>query len=188
MTVDTGSNGTQPGNIRLLTDLNYNGIGTGKTLTLSAANDIDIQTRIYDSNTGGAGDSLNLVFNGNGNVGLTTYAGASPQISTNGGNVTIQGNSYNGAAGTINTTGLENQPSGNVLITTNGDLIAGNINTSGGSANNQSGTAGGSISLTSTNGSVYMQGELNSEGGDGDGIGGFNAQSMPGGSGSCMNF
>ncbi|MDM8520368.1 DUF11 domain-containing protein, partial [Anaerolineales bacterium HSG6] len=58
VTVSTGGGGSQSGNITMTAQLDYNGIGLGKTLTLSAANNITINSNILDSVLGG--DSLNL--------------------------------------------------------------------------------------------------------------------------------
>lgn len=72
--VNTGSSGTQQGNITLSTNLDFNGTGNA-TLTLSAANDITINGTISDGTPGG--DSLNLILtadadsSGGGNIGIT---------------------------------------------------------------------------------------------------------------------
>lgn len=69
VTVSTGGSGSQPGDIRLLTALDYNGTGNG-TLTLDAAGGIFLNDRIFDSSTGG--DSLNLNLNAGGNIVLAS--------------------------------------------------------------------------------------------------------------------
>jgi filamentous hemagglutinin family protein len=62
VTVSTGTSGTQEGNItwNADADLNYNGIGTGNTLTLNAANKITYNGFIADSDF--TNDSLNVKF------------------------------------------------------------------------------------------------------------------------------
>ena len=88
--VDTGSNGTQQGDITLATDLDYNNIGLGGTLTLNAADDIFLDNRIYDSDLDSQ-DNLNISLNtagSSGDIRLDFYLGNEIQIETNGGNFT----------------------------------------------------------------------------------------------------
>lgn len=75
VTVSTGGSGSQNGDIRLLTALDYNGTGNG-TLTLDAAGGIFLSDKIFDSS--GGGDSLNLNLNAGGNIvlGSTVDLGA----------------------------------------------------------------------------------------------------------------
>ncbi|TAM21308.1 MAG: filamentous hemagglutinin N-terminal domain-containing protein, partial [Nevskiaceae bacterium] len=67
VTVSTGGSGSQAGDIRLLTALDYNGTGNG-TLTLDAAGGIFLNQQIFDSTAGG--DSLNLNLNAGGSINL----------------------------------------------------------------------------------------------------------------------
>lgn len=67
VTVSTGNSGSQTGDIRLLTALDYNGTGNG-TLTLDAAGGIFLNQQIFDSTAGG--DSLNLNLNAGGSISL----------------------------------------------------------------------------------------------------------------------
>jgi filamentous hemagglutinin family protein len=68
VTVTTTASGTmsESGNINVLTDLDYNGIGTGKTLTLTALGDITFSNKIFDSV--GTDDILNLNLNSGGAI------------------------------------------------------------------------------------------------------------------------
>ncbi len=70
VTVTTTTSGTnsQSGNITVNTDLDYNGIGTGKTLTLNAIGDIQFNNKIFDS--AGTDDILNLVLLSGGGITL----------------------------------------------------------------------------------------------------------------------
>ncbi|MEM7396017.1 MAG: hypothetical protein AAF492_27095, partial [Verrucomicrobiota bacterium] len=93
----TGGNPNQ-GDITLAADLDYNDIGTGGTLTLNAARDIDISGRIYDSN---AMDD---------NLSVTLLAGRhidiDEDIHTRGGDVILNAELGGGAPnGRINQTG-----------------------------------------------------------------------------------
>lgn len=67
VTVSTGGSGSQAGDIRLLTALDYNGTGNG-TLTLDAAGGIFLNQQIFDSTAGS--DSLNLNLNAGGGISL----------------------------------------------------------------------------------------------------------------------
>jgi hypothetical protein len=106
--------GTQDGNIVLINGIDYNGIGLGKTLTITANNTINIAQNITDGTAGG--DLLNLNFTGNGlgTVIATTVAGVrlNATIQTNGGNLTVTGTQNDAGAkgiyvegGTITTSG-----------------------------------------------------------------------------------
>lgn len=67
VTVNTGTIGTQDGNITLSTMLDYNGIGNGnKSLTFNASNNIILNGDIRDSAPGG--DSLDLTLFAGGGV------------------------------------------------------------------------------------------------------------------------
>ncbi|MEQ9492451.1 MAG: hypothetical protein RJP96_02460, partial [Algiphilus sp.] len=68
VTVDTGGEGTQEGNITLATNLDFNGKGEN-TLTLNAAKNIIINGQIFDSDTANQ-DNLDLDFKAGGAVQL----------------------------------------------------------------------------------------------------------------------
>jgi trimeric autotransporter adhesin len=88
VTITTGSDGAQAGDITLNADLDYNGTGAN-TLSLIAHNDIIFNSSILDSSAGG--DTLNLVFiadsdlSGSGN--LVVNIGAS--VDAQGGNMQV---------------------------------------------------------------------------------------------------
>jgi filamentous hemagglutinin family protein len=88
VTITTGSDGAQAGDITLNTDLDFNGTGSN-TLSFIAHNDIILNNSILDSSAGG--DTLNLVFtadsdlSGSGN--LVVNAGAS--VDSQGGSMQI---------------------------------------------------------------------------------------------------
>jgi filamentous hemagglutinin family protein len=92
--VSTGSTGTQEGNITLSTPLNFNGRGRN-TLSLEAANDININVSIGDSVSGN--DALNLLrvragntVNFNNDVVIGSGNGEIVDISAN--NISLNGN------------------------------------------------------------------------------------------------
>jgi hypothetical protein len=111
----TGSTGgTEDGNITFGNAIDYNGIGLGKTLTLTANNTINATQNITDATAGG--DLLNLNFTGNGlGASVSTTAGVrmAATFQTNGGNITL--------VGTQNDAGAKGV-----------DVPSGNISTSGG--------------------------------------------------------
>ncbi|MBE9128263.1 filamentous hemagglutinin N-terminal domain-containing protein, partial [Coleofasciculus sp. LEGE 07081] len=116
VTVSTGTAGanSQAGNIELKTDLNFNGIGTGKTLTLNAHNDITTNGQIFDGNPGTV-DSLNLIFNANSDgLGAGRVQIGSP-IATGGGNITLLGTSDSNQAGIFNSAQIESG-GGDILL------------------------------------------------------------------------
>lgn len=129
--ITTGSGGGEAGDIILNTDLNFNGIGTGRTLTLNAHRNVTLNNQIYDSSAGG--DSLNIVFNSDSdNNGL----GASilySNIATGGGNLTFNSALYmgGGSAQTLNVgTGnmtfnkqVQLANTSGITLTTNGGTI-----------------------------------------------------------------
>ncbi len=181
VTITTGTGGTnaEEGNITWSGDLDFEG-GTGEnTLTLSAANDININANITDSIPGL--DVLNLVFNadsdntGGGSVNITNA-----MIDTRGGSVTgigragINSSSANGInivnsdiftrGGDINFTGTGRNFGNGILLDTGsflnsgaGDLtLTGTSGTLGGFRNgifvrNTTVRANGNINLTGEN-------------------------------------
>ncbi len=123
--------GTENGNITLATNLDFDGIGTGDSLTFNAIGGISINfnQRIEDGT--GTDDSLNLNLYASGAVSI----GGSAQVATNGGSLTVgyidQNNSANNIipssftnSGTINTSGLAG---GDITISTSGDASLGSL-------------------------------------------------------------
>jgi filamentous hemagglutinin family protein len=88
VTISTGSDGTEAGDITLNADLDFNGTGTS-TLSLIAHNDIILNNSILDSSAGG--DTLNLVFTAdsdlNGSGTLVVDAAAS--VESQGGSMQV---------------------------------------------------------------------------------------------------
>jgi filamentous hemagglutinin family protein len=66
VTTTTGGTNSESGNIIVSTDLDYNGVGTGKSLTLTALGDITFSNKIFDSS--GTDDILNLNLNSGGAI------------------------------------------------------------------------------------------------------------------------
>ena len=69
--VSTESTGSQEGNITLAAALDFNGKGTN-TLTFNAANNININATIFDSDSLTNNDSLNLFLNAGNNVNVNS--------------------------------------------------------------------------------------------------------------------
>jgi len=182
VTISTATAGTnsEVGDINLTVALDFSGIGTGRTLTLNAHNNININANI----SGGTGDTLNLVFNadsdnsGNGILRIT-----SPTINTGGGNITgigrttsaathginISGSTVNAGNGNINLTGTGGSGGSNtygILIQSNSTVQTtgtGNITMNGTVGNGVSFNSGIKISgagsqVSSQNGSINLTG------------------------------
>ncbi len=83
--IDTASGAASPGNINISALLDYNGIGSLRTLTLNADNEVQFQagSGFWDSDTGTAADGLNLVINSGGGI---TMADTS-QVDARGGKI-----------------------------------------------------------------------------------------------------
>ncbi len=97
---DTGVNsGNQAGNISFNAALDYNGIGSGNSLTLRAFNNIDFQANASISDSVAGGDNLSVVLEanngGNSNTEGSITFGNNTLINTNGANFTASGNSFN---------------------------------------------------------------------------------------------
>ncbi|BAY21546.1 filamentous hemagglutinin family outer membrane protein [Calothrix sp. NIES-2100] len=173
-TTAAGAN-SQAGDITLNAKLDFNGIGTGKTLTLNAQNNILINAPIADSNTLTT-DSLNLVLNGNsdrtgfGRVELVpSLFSPDDSISTGGGDIAIQGNGdtnpgiltvvpINSGGGNISLTGTSVNKQG-IFIISPINSAGGNINLLGDS-NNLEGIFHVS-SLDSGNGDITLTADRN---------------------------
>ncbi|MDB9494452.1 CHAT domain-containing protein [Spirulina major CS-329] len=92
VTITTGSGGTEAGNITLSTTLDYNNLGTNRTLTLNATNSIFINQFIRDLDPT-TPDALNLVLNAdsdNSGAGVVEINGL---VDLEVGNLTITGRS-----------------------------------------------------------------------------------------------
>lgn len=182
VTISTATAGTNSelGNINLTVALDFSGIGTGRTLTLNAHNNININANI----SGGAGDTLNLVFNADSdNSGVGTLNITSATINTGGGNITgigrataavnhginISNSTVNAGNGNINLTGTGGSGGSNtygILIQSNSTVKTtgtGNITMNGTVGNGVSFNSGITISgagsqVSSQNGSINLTG------------------------------
>ena len=105
VTVETNGAGSQPGDITVETDLDFNGIGTGDTLWLIADDDIFLNANVNISDTVGSDDSLSVVLqsdsdgSGAGRIDLATGS----SIETNGGEIIMSGGNYSTLADLRNT-------------------------------------------------------------------------------------
>lgn len=158
------------------TILNYDGTGAS-TLTFWAEGDINFTTQSKILGTGTAGDLLNVNLFAEGAVVLNSLV----EIITQGGNYTVGFNdalpaaddfiptSYtSGVSVAINTTGLTNTSTGNILITSSGNLITGDLIANGGVADDGGSTGvvgikGGDITLISDS-MIIVNGNINSIG------------------------
>lgn len=92
VTISTGTTGTQPGDITLATNLDFDGTGTN-TLTMSAARDIVLNGDISDSAAGA--DKLNLALT----AGRDVHANG--LLSLGGGDLTVSGGAFLNSASAI---------------------------------------------------------------------------------------
>lgn len=132
VTVQTGSGGSQAGDITLQTNLDFNGIGTNRTLTLSAQRNITLNGTIADGTPGG--DSLNIVFNADNDSNGLGASILNKNITTGGGNLTFNSAAYlAGASALTLNVGAGNMTFNNqvqlantsgVTLSTNGGTIA----------------------------------------------------------------
>ncbi|NEP08667.1 MAG: filamentous hemagglutinin N-terminal domain-containing protein [Symploca sp. SIO2C1] len=173
VTITTGAGGTQDGNITWSGDLDFEA-GTGEnTLTLSAANDININANIFDSIPFIGGDALNLVLNadtdnnGGGNININNA-----MIDTNGGSITGIGR------GNI----IPNDRNGINIVDSIINTEGGNLDLTGTGANGGDGivinqgsmidTGDGNLNLTGTGGDfrngifIDQNSRLNADNGD----------------------
>jgi len=136
VSIVTGTGTSGNGDITFDANLDYNGQGTGKTLTLSAFNEINFSNgaSIFDSVAGA--DTLNVVLqantggnsnNGTGNIGF----GTNTSINTGGGSFTASGVGFNSGTATINV-GVGSINLDGML----GDVTLGNLTASGTIASN----------------------------------------------------
>ncbi|MCC6661572.1 MAG: filamentous hemagglutinin N-terminal domain-containing protein [Phycisphaerales bacterium] len=155
--VNTGATGTQAGNITLSTTLDFNGLGTGDTLRLTAANDIILNGAISDSAAGGDDLSLQLIANNDaaGGGSVTVSQG----INLAGGTFSSSGVDFADAASNIVALSFTLNHTGNVTLN-NGSAVALNASTIGGNltvttsaggiTDNGTVTVGGNLSATTS--------------------------------------
>lgn len=171
--IDAAAGGTfdgTPSNIPFgLADNGANTISWGALSTAGANIDLQATGNItidpITGNTPGVTTAagvatLNLGSGGNFRLtsqnGAVTFANTSNTINTTGGNIFISGASL--SLGNLNTTG-NFVPSGNVNLSATGNIIAGNINTSGfvfGGEGYGGGYNGGNITATSSGGAITL--------------------------------
>jgi hypothetical protein len=179
VTIITGDGGSQDGNIVVDQEIVVSAPGGTVTLTLQAANDIEVNQAIRSENPAGADPGLILHVqlhanstaggdndDGDVNAGSVTIAA---DIATNGGNLTTSGVDFTTTAGTIATGG------GNVTLTHTGAVTLGSTVALGGGDLTSSGvnftstgavsTSGGDVMLTHT-GAVSIGGALTLAGGN----------------------
>jgi len=137
----TGSGTSGNGDITFNANLDYDGvnIGTGKTLTLSAYNEINFSDNasIFDSVAGG--NNLNVILqantggNGNGGTGNISF-GANTSINTGGGDFRAQGVNFDSSGASINvgsgSINLGDKDTLNPFAGISGDVALGNLITS----------------------------------------------------------
>ena len=180
VTVSTNNDaGRETGNIDVITSLDYNDIGTGRTLTLNADGSISFfaDKSISDSdNLSGDDLSINLTAG----TGITLNSNA--VIDTQGGSFTSNSSSFNNS-GSINTSGRTNTDGGSITITaTTGDITTGTLIANGGWASKgNAGKNGGAINITSSNGSITVNNNIESNGSDGNKATGSGAANQNGG-------
>lgn len=181
--INTGSSGSQLGDITFDGFLNYDDIGTTRTLTFKAQNDITFEANsiIGDSDNTNS-DSLNINIYARGDVNVLSGA----IINTHGGGLTvgivdmaIPANTYlptsfSSNAEYISTVGDVNEDSGDIKISTSGTLNTGILHSyaieadrdlNGG--NGLTGKSGGKIELIA-DGVITVDGLIDSTGGIAD--------------------
>lgn len=173
--ISTGAGGAQAGNIVWTADMDFNAIGTNKTLTLNAHNDITLNGEI--SQSGAADDSLNLIFNADSDSNGAGAIIVNNVIETGGGFVTFQDGVYLRA--NVNTSTDQAGRAGGNITFANAVLIA----NAAGITLTTTGQAGdGNVSFQSTldSGNTYAYdgtaltwnaAEAAASGGDGDAAG-----------------
>ncbi len=139
---DDNNNGSQAGNITFNASMDFDGVGTGRTLTLNAWNDIHFTDNVAITDSVNDTDSLNLELNANRGGGGNISFGLNTTIETGNGNFTASANDFNSGntsidvgSGTINLDGV------------NGSIHLGNLTAS----------SVGQSDLTARNGSSISQ-------------------------------
>jgi filamentous hemagglutinin family protein len=143
----TAAPNTEPGTITLVTPLDYDGIGTDRTLTLDAHSSIFLVAPIQDSDPV-TGDRLNLALNADiAGTGAGQVFSSNP-ISTQGGSIVARGSSIffvrsvDSGGGAIDLTALNptqgitlldrlNAGSGNLTLTADNLFLVGSVEGSG---------------------------------------------------------
>ncbi|MEM9542999.1 MAG: CHAT domain-containing protein [Cyanobacteria bacterium P01_E01_bin.42] len=144
--------------------LDYDGIGSDRSLTLQARHIIDFAGKIYDSN--GTGDRLNVNFQADADGNNSGHLAISGPIDTGGGNVTLQGGNDSNNQYAVHITNNITSNGGNITVT--GNDIATN-GTAGVEITSNLDSGGGDITLTGTsarNDGVKLGGTLTSGGGN----------------------
>ena len=144
--VNTGAVGAQAGDITLATTLDFNGIGTGDTLLLTAANDIIINGAISDSAAGG--DNLNLQLVANNDAAGGGSVTINQAINLAGGTFSSSGVNFTDAASDISASLFTFNHTGNVTLN-NGSAVA--LGAS---------TIGGDLTVTTTAGNITDTGTV----------------------------
>ncbi|THD06478.1 filamentous hemagglutinin N-terminal domain-containing protein, partial [Rhodanobacter lindaniclasticus] len=158
ITTGTGGANTEPGDITLDADLDYDGTGAG-TLTLDAANDIVINNSISDSDIATV-DSLNLSLLAGNNIVLNNdiaLGTGSATLTATAGSISRTAGTISGDALTLTAGGTNGSIGASDAIRTNVSSIVFSANGNGavniieGNGANVSGTAGGgNVAITST--------------------------------------
>ncbi len=151
VTINTGTTGTQEGNITVASPINPNLTGGDATLTLDAANDILVKATINNASTT---NKLNVVLSAGGNVNVNA------DIITVGGNININsGGAINTSAANLNSSSTTGD-GGAIALTAAKDITTNNI---------AFGAAGNGIDnplKIDTAGIVNINGDINNNGAD----------------------
>ncbi len=166
----TAGNGA---NATIFGDVSYAGIASGSgELNVYAGDTVTLDGSITNSTS----DQLAVTLTANNADGdATGDVVVNGNVHTGGGAFQAEGVNYSGTAGTITTTGAADQGGGIVSITStessgNTGINVGAITTTGGSVNaGNNGTAGGTITLTATNGAdIHANAAIDSSGQNAD--------------------
>ena len=171
----TGSSGSQLGDITVSNPINPT-LTAGTTLTLEAANGIDVEAGIAPASGSAVGAILAVTLQAAGNLtsgsgsGSAIYVNA--PINTNGGDFSATAGGSTSLLVTLNSaltaTNASSNNGGAVSITSSGTVnitSAGSINVGGFTSSSQGGGNAGSITISGTNG-VTISGNLTATGGN----------------------
>lgn len=159
-------------------------LSASTNINLVATNDITVDdmdgNRLNLQMTSG---SIRFIADSDGNGAGTFRMNTGNVITTNGGNITIEGAMVD--LGRIETNRGANQNGGNITVTARtGDITAVGLNSGGGSpTGNSNGRNAGNISLTANGGQVSVSGVISANGSDASGSGDRN-----GGNGGSINI
>ena len=164
--IETGTSGSQDGDITVATAINPGTVAGNLTLTLDAADDIVVNADIINGDTT-ATHIFNVDLLARGGDIITTGATISTAKmligggTAQGGTVTFSAPNGNIAAGAVNTSAshlVGDAVGGTVTFTAGGDITAGAVNTS---ASTSMGDAlGGTVSFTATGGNITSSGAI----------------------------